>query len=172
MNLKTSKLLQFVLGFGSISILWVAGYLSSDPFNWLLDKNISDLIWMLFDFISAITPFLISLCLIALSIVGKKHSYKILYYSALTAVCLPVIAYVFSLLMYDDSSAITWLLMPVAIILYPLGFTVLTIDNAAFNLGGFWEREHIVVIMTVLIFASLVIYKKIKTNNDDSQEVK
>lgn len=172
MNLKTSKLLQFVLGFGSISILWVAGYLSSDPFNWLLDKNISDLIWMLFDFISAITPFLISLCLIALSIEGKKHSYKILYYSALAAVCLPVIAYVFGVLMYDDSSVITWLLMPVAIILYPLGFTVRTIGNAAFNLGGFWECEHIVVIMTVLIFASLVIYKKIKTSNDESQEVK
>ena len=172
MNLKTSKLLQFVLGFGSISILWIAGYLSSDPFDWLLNKNISDLIWMLFDFISAVTPFLISLCLIALSIIGKKYSYNILYYSALSAVCLPVIVYVFSLLMYDDSSVITWLLMPIAIILYPLGFTVVTIYNAAFNLGGFWEPEYIVVIMTVLIFASLVIYKKIKTSNDESQEVK
>lgn len=172
MNLKTSKLLQFVLGFGSISILWIAGYLSSDPFNWLLNKNISDLIWMLFDFISTITPFLISLCLIALSIVGKKHSYKILYYSALAAVCLPVIVYVFSLLMYDDSSAITWLLMPVAIILYPLGFTVLTIDNAAFNLGEFWESEYIVAIMITLVIVSFVIYKKIKTNNDESREAK
>lgn len=172
MNLKTSKLLQFVLGFVSISILWVAGYLSNDPFDWLLGKDISDLVGVLLDFISAITPFSISLCLIALSIAGKKHSYNMLYYSALAAVCLPVIAYVFGVLMCNDSSIITWLLMPIAIILYPLGFIVRTIEEAAFNLGEFWESEYIVAIMITLVIVSFVIYKKIKTNNDESREVK
>ncbi len=74
--------------------------------------------------------------------------------------------------MYDDSSVITWLLMPVAIILYPLGFTVQTIENAAFTLGEFWESEYIIVIMIALALVSLVTYKKIKISNDECREVK
>ena len=62
--------------------------------------------------------------------------------------------------------------MPIAIILYPLGFTVRTIEEAAFNLGEFWESEYIVAIMITLVIVSFVIYKKIKTNNDESREVK
>lgn len=165
MNKKIGNGIQFVLGFGVISLLWVIGLMSSDPFYWFLNADLDVDIYIILDLILTITPFLICLYLLILSIIGKRNNYNIMYYSALSAVCLPIIAYLFGELLSNDSSVLTWILgLTVGWILYPFGMVAINVfDNIDIGFG--YEGMYIVAIMVLFVVISIVSYKKIKSTN-------
>lgn len=76
MNRKTGNGFQFVLGLGIVTLLWVIGWLACDPFDWLLNVEL-DGIYQILDIVLTVTPFLICLYLILLSVLGKRN---ILFY--------------------------------------------------------------------------------------------
>ena len=163
MNKKIGNGIQFVLGFGVISLLWVIGLMSSDPFCWFLNADLDVDIYIILDLILTITPFLICLYLFILSIIGKRNNYKIMYYSALSAVCLTVIAYLFGELLSNDSSVLTWILgLTVGWILYPFGMVATYVfDNIDIGFG--YEGMYIVAIMVLFVVFSIIAHKKTKS---------
>ena len=168
MNRKIGNGFQFVLGFGIVTLLWVIGLLANDPFDWYyntaMESNID--VYLILDIVLTVIPFLVCLYLILLSVWGKRNNYKVMYYSALTAVCLPIVAYLFNELSLNDSSIITWILnFTIGLVLYPFGFIGLGIfDNVDIGFG-YCEGMYIVIIMASAAILSMVLYKKIKRNN-------
>ena len=163
MNRKIGNGFQFVLGFGIVTLLWVIGWLACDPFDWLLNVEL-DGIYQILDIVLIFTPFLICLYLVLLSVLGKRNNYKIIYYSALSAVCLPIIAYLFGELSLNDSSILTWILgLTVGWILYPFGMVAINIfDNIGFR---YCEGIYIAAIMVLFVIISIIIFKKGKRLN-------
>ena len=168
MNKKKSSGIQFVFGFGVVMLLWGIGLLANDPFDWF--SNIfmeSDIdVYLILDIVLTGIPFLICLYLILLSVSDKRNNYKVMYYSALAAVCLPIIAYLFNELSLNDSSIITWILgLTIGWILYPFGLIGLAIfDNVDIGFG-YYEGMYIVLIMASAAILSMVLYKTIKIKN-------
>ena len=165
MNKKIGNGIQFVLGFGIISLLYIIGFLSSDPFCWFLNAEFDVDIYLVFDIILTITPFLICGYLILISIVGKHCNYKFMYYSALLAVCMPVIAYLFGKLLGNDSSVLTWILgLTVGWIMYPFGIVAVAVfDNIDIGFG--YEGIYIVAIMVLFVVLSIILHKTIKNSD-------
>ncbi|MBE6774329.1 MAG: hypothetical protein E7544_08920 [Ruminococcaceae bacterium] len=168
MNKKKSSGIQFVFGFGVVMLLWGIGLLAIDPFDWFYNIFMeSDIdVYLILDIVLTGIPFLICLYLILLSVSGKRNNYKVMYYSALTAVCLPIIAYLFNELPLNDSSIITWILgLTIGWILYPFGLIGLVIfDNVDIGFG-YYEGMYIVLIMASAAILSMVLYKTIKIKN-------
>ncbi len=165
MNRKIGNGFQFVLGFGIVILLWVIGWLACDPFDWLLYVEL-DGIYQIFDFVLTATPFLICLYLILLSVWGKRYNYKIMYYSAIAAVCLPIMAYLFNELLSSDSSILTWILgLTVGWVLYPFGIVAVNVfDNIDIGFG-YCEGIYIVAIMVLFVIFSIIAYKKTKSTD-------
>lgn len=168
MNKKKSSGIKFIYGFVFVMLLWGIGLLASDPFDWFFNISVeSDIhIDLILNIVLTVILFLICLYLIFLSFFCKINDYKMMYYSALVAVCLPVIAYLFNELSLNDSSIITWILgLTVGWILYPFGMIGLEVfDNVDIGFG-YCEGMYIVIIMALAVILSMVIYKTIKRNN-------
>ena len=165
MNKIKSSGIQFLLGFGVISFLWIIGLLACDPFDWFLYVEL-DGIYQMLDIVLTVTPFLICLYLILLSVWGKRNNYKIMYYSALTAVCLPIVAYLFNELPLSDSSVLTWILnLTVGLVLYPFGVVSSYIFNDIDFGFGYYEGVYIAAILIVLVVFSIIAYKKTKSTD-------
>ena len=86
-----------------------------------------------------------------------------MYYSALSAVCLTVIAYLFGELLSNDSSVLTWILgLTVGWILYPFGMVATYVfDNIDIGFG--YEGMYIVAIMVLFVVFSIIAHKKTKS---------
>lgn len=165
MKKRISRGKQVILGAGITSFLWIIAFLACDPFGWLLYSDISG---FLLSFIIIAVPFFNSAYLLVLSIISKKYNYKKLYFSALAAVCLPVLAYLFNELNLSDSSIFSWILnLTVGLVLYPAGIIcVEVIENAAFELSYSMEGTYIVAVMIVFIIVSAILYKTVKAKQE------
>lgn len=167
MNKKKLSVSQFILGFGIVMFLWAIGLLAGDPyglfFDIYTDSNID--VYLILDIVLAAIPILICLYLILLSFICKLKSYKVMYYSALLAFCLPLVGYMFNELSLSDSSIITWILnLTVGLVLIPFGIVGLAVFDSI-DLGGYCEGIYIVALMALVAVISMVIYKTIKRNN-------
>lgn len=146
-----------IVGFGVMLALWCAGafcYEYSFENGALVNK---------YDIVPTIIIFAMPVLLLITAFTGKKFRLKVLYYSALIGVGLPVLSnflfYVFS----DDGNILSWIFG------LSLGLFMSPFHYLAFNtFDGVWlgtlglDSDFCKIILVVGICASVAIYKNTK----------
>lgn len=166
---KLNPVIQFIIGFFSIMLLWGIGASFNIPFidNWCYENiDTDELIF------SCIVPFvtaiLIPIVLLVLTIICKRKSLKVMYISALSATAIPVISSIISQIFSNDGNILTWIVgLTIGLVLYPFGRMAFELFDGVNSfyfvyLDSFIENSTIIVFFVVAIIISLILYKKIK----------
>lgn len=163
---KLNPVIQFIIGFFSIMLLWGIGALVNTYTvdMWLIDTG--NLISSCN--VSMAVVILIPALLIIITVISKRKSLEVMYASALTATALPVLSSVFSMLFSDDGNILTWIFaFTIGLVLYPFGRMAFEVFNGVKSFywvykDAFIEDSTIIVFLLVAIIISLILYKKIK----------
>lgn len=163
---KLNPVIQFIIGFFSIMLLWGIGALVNTYTvdMWLIDTG--NLISSCK--VSMAVVILIPVLLIIITVISKRKSLEVMYASALTATALPVLSSVFSMLFSDDGNILTWIFaFTIGLVLYPFGRMAFEVFNGVKSFywvykDAFIEDSTIIVFLVVAIIISLILYKKIK----------
>lgn len=163
---KLNPVIQFIIGFFSIMLLWGIGALVNTYTvdMWLIDTG--NLISSCK--VSMAVVILIPALLIIITVISKRKSLEVMYVSALTATALPVLSSVFSMLFSDDGNILTWIFaFTIGLVLYPFGRMAFEVFNGVKSFywvykDAFIEDSTIIVFLVVAIIISLILYKKIK----------
>lgn len=163
---KLNPVIQFIIGFFSIMLLWGIGALVNTYTvdMWLIDTG--NLISSCK--VSMAVVILIPALLIIITVISKRKSLEVMYVSALTATALPVLSSVFSMLFSDDGNILTWIFaFTIGWVLYPFGRMAFEVFNGVKSFywvykDAFIEDSTIIVFSVVAIIISLILYKKIK----------
>lgn len=163
---KLNPVIQFIIGFFSIMLLWGIGALVNTYTvdMWLIDTG--NLISSCK--VSMAVVILIPALLIIITVISKRKSLEVMYVSALTATALPVLSSVFSMLFSDDGNILTWIFaFTIGWVLYPFGRMAFEVFNGVKSFywvykDAFIEDSTIIVFLVVAIIISLILYKKIK----------
>lgn len=163
---KVNPVIQFIIGFFSIMLLWGIGALVNTYTvdMWLIDTG--NLISSCK--VSMAVVILIPALLIIITVISKRKSLEVMYASALTATALPVLSSVFSMLFSDDGNILTWIFaFTIGLVLYPFGRMAFEVFNGVESFywvykDAFIEDSTIIVFLVVAIIISLILYKKIK----------
>ncbi len=163
---KLNPVIQFIIGFFSIMLLWGIGALVNTYTvdMWLIDTG--NLISSCK--VSMAVVILIPALLIIITVISKRKSLEVMYVSALTATALPVLSSAFSMLFSDDGNILTWIFaFTIGWVLYPFGRMAFEVFNGVKSFywvykDAFIEDSTIIVFLVVAIIISLILYKKIK----------
>lgn len=163
---KVNPVIQFIIGFFSIMLLWGIGALVNTytADMWFIDTE--NLIFSCI--VSMAVVILIPALLIIITVISKRKSLEVMYVSALTATALPVLSSVFSMLFSDDGNILTWIFaFTIGLVLYPFGRMAFEVFNGVQSFywvykDAFIEDSTIIVFLVVAIIISLILYKKIK----------
>ena len=168
MNKKNSAI-QFLIGFGSIFLLWcIGGFTYRSYFN-NLDIPPEQSFYYLVTPVTAVI--LIPVFLLIFSIVCKRKSLKLMYIGALLGAGLPVLASILSpLFTIDDGNILCWIFaFTIGLVLYPAGrlshetYQGISSFYFTYTEQRFIEEESINAILVITIIISVILFKVIKT---------
>ncbi len=166
---KLNPIIQFIIGFFSIMLLWGIGALvNTYTVDMWLSENIDTENLLFSCIVPFVTAILIPLVLLAFTIICKRKSLKVMYISALSATAIPIFASIISAIFSNDGSILTWIVgFTIGLVLYPFGRMAFELFDGVNSfyfvyLDSFIENSTIIVFFVVAIIISLVLYKKIK----------
>ena len=154
---KMNPFLQFLIGFFGIGFLWLAGVISFETDNLFLRH-----------FIPLIVVILITSGAMISAVIAKKHSMKFMYIAALVASGVPLLSSVLSAIFSDDGSILTWIYgFTIGWILHPFAMLSWSVFGGASSffdvfLYGYVESDGLQMLATIIIIASLIVYKATK----------
>ena len=167
MNKKKSAI-QFLIGFGSIFLLWcIGGFTYRSYFN-NLDISPEQSFYYLITPVAAVI--LIPVFLIIFAIVCKRKALNLMFTGALLGVGIPVLSSILSpLYTIDDGNILCWIFaFTIGLVLYPSaklthetyrGFNYFFLT---YTEQRFIEEEIINSILVIAIIISVILFKVIK----------
>ena len=162
------QIIQIVIGFLHIMLLWYAGaYFGDSFFPDPLNPRYMD--WgFRTEVISVIVVGIMPVLLLVSAVIGKRYNFKALYISSALAVALPVIGVVCGDIFSDDGNILSWIFaFTIALPLYPFmrpgGSTFNAIDTYLYaTQQRFLNQDLLIHYFVVIIAISLVIYMLVK----------
>ena len=166
---KLNPVIQFIIGFFSIMLLWGIGALfNTYSVDIWCSENIDTEELIFSCIVPFVTAILIPLVLLAFTIICKRKALKVMYISALSATAIPIFASIISAIFSNDGSILTWIVgFTIGLVLYPFGRMAFELFDGVNSfyfvyLDSFIENSTIIVFFVVAIIISLILYKKIK----------
>ena len=170
---KLNPIIQFIIGFFSIMVLWGIGALvNTYTVDMWLSENIDTENLILSCIVPMVVIILIPIMLLVFTVISKRKSLKIMYISALIATALPVLSSAFSILFSNDGNILSWIYyFTIGLILYPFGRMAFEVYHGVDSffyvyLDSFLERSTIIGFLVVAIIISIILYKKIKPKKE------
>ncbi len=166
---KLNPVIQFVIGFFSIMMLWGIGALfNTYSVDIWCSENIDTDELIFSCVVPMITVILIPVVLLAFTIICKRKSLKVMYISALIATILPVFSCVISMIFSNDGNILTWIVgLTIGLVLYPFGRMAFEVFDGVNSFGFvyldcFIDADTTIGFFVVTIIISLVLCKVIK----------
>ena len=166
---KLNPIIQFIIGFFSIMLLWGIGALvNTYTVDMWLDENIDTGNLILSCIVPMVVIILIPIMLLVFTVISKRKSLKIMYISALIATALPVLSSAFSILFSNDGNILSWIYyFTIGLILYPFGRMAFEVYDGVDSFywvykDAFIEDSTIIGFLVVAIVVSIVLYRVIK----------
>ena len=166
---KLNPIIQFIIGFFSIMLLWGIGALvNTYTVDMWLDENIDTGNLILSCIVPMVVIILIPIMLLVFTVISKRKSLKIMYISALIATALPVLSSAFSMLFSNDGNILSWIYyFTIGLILYPFGRMAFEVYDGVDSFywvykDAFIEDSTIIGFLVVAIVVSIVLYRVIK----------
>ena len=166
---KLNPVIQFIIGFFSIMLLWGIGALvNTYTVDMWLSENMDTENLIFSCIVPMATVILIPTLLIMFTVFCKRKSLKVMYISALIATILPVFSCILSMIFSNDGNILSWIFgFTIGLILYPFGrmaYALFDGVNSFFYvyLGSWVDDSTIIVFLVIAIILSLILYKKIK----------
>ena len=165
---KLNPVIQFIIGFFSIMLLWGIGALvNTYTVDMWLSENIDTENLLFSCIVPMITVILIPVILLVLA---KRKSLKVMYISALIATIVPVVSRILLMIFSDDGNILTWIFgFTIGLVLYPFGRMAFELFDGVSSfffvyLGSSWvDDSTIIVFLVIAIILSLILYKKKRT---------
>ncbi len=154
---KMNPFLQFLIGFFSIGLLWLAGVISFETESLFLRY-----------FIPLIVVILITSGVMISAVVAKKYSMKVMYISALVASGVPLISSILSSIICDIRNGLEWIYyFTIGLLLHPFEMLSRSVFDSASSffdvfLYGYVESDGLQMLATIIIISSLIVYKVTK----------
>ena len=154
---KMNPFLQFLIGFFGIGFLWLAGVISFETDNLFLRH-----------FIPLIVVILITSGAMISAVIAKKHSMKFMYISALVASGVPLVSSILGSIICDIRNGLEWLYgLTIGLLLHPFELLSRSVFDSASSffdvfLYGYVESDGLQMLATIIIIASLIVYKVTK----------
>lgn len=165
---KLSSGKQIFIGIFSVLIFWLFGMIAGPLPDELWDISINRLFWNLPALIFDVYPFIFVILVIVFALIGKLKNYKKMYWSAFIMTVVPcVLSFLSENVYLDDGSVLSWLLIPVILVIYPFVFLgVGTFEAIIWNSHLFdYREEWIYIIIGAGLVISLILFFTVKRKN-------
>ena len=176
---KSKIIIQSIIGFLPITILWCVGGYFGNIFNEVDEIfSVENPGICLRAVVPLIVVQMIPVLLWLMSVIGKRFNLKALHISAVVGTALPVVSVALSTIFSDDGNILSWIYgFTIGLFLYPfgrMGFgTFDGVDSYYFIYkDGFIEREHIILFYVGVIIFSLILYLVVRTKKGKTNSLK
>lgn len=169
---KLSSGKQIFIGIFSVLIFWLFGLFTGDPLDYFWDTPFEEFVNKIPSAIFNALPFVFAILIIVFSLIGKLKNYKKMYWSAFIMTAVPyALSFLSENVFLDDASILSWLLIPVILVIYPFVFLGAgTYEAIIWNSYLFDCREEwIYIIIGAGLLISLVLYFTVKKKNKNKK---
>ncbi len=165
---------QIFIGIFSVLIFWLFGLITGDMLDILYDTPVQESIDKIPSFIFDALPFVFAILVIAFALIGNLKNYKKMYWSAFIMTAVPyALSFLSENVFLDDASILSWLLIPVILVIYPFVFLGAgTYEAIIWNSDLFdYRDEWIYIIIGAGLVISLILFFTVKRKNKNDTTV-
>lgn len=168
---QLSSAKQIIIGIFSVLIFWLFGLITGDMLDILYDTPAQKVVDKIPPFIFDALPFVFALLVISFALIGKLKNYKKMYWSAFIMTAVPyALSFLSENAFLDDGSVLSWLLIPVILVIYPFVFLGAgTYEAIIWNSYLFdYRDEWIYIIIGSGLIISLILFFTVKRKNKNN----